>query len=348
MFITSCRQAKLTESKGQSTVPDSTGIQIVKQQAGPYFLLKNSDDKLSLNKFEEDTIVAVGQYNVNSHSIYTTDGKSRLAVLDNTNNCIRLYDIDIAADTVLDIPYQLNASCILMNEEYIFVGGGLQDEMLIGYHLESKQWLKLEIPDNMRFPGKEIDDLLLNGNLLIAIDNIITPKYVLFYRLDGSSKTDLVDVKRLKHNGTYESIKKGRLSAKYFGLMSSTSSGYSGQSSHVTVYRGLDLKEGFSLSTHERGQYGYLTINDFSIVNETVWIAYKEKGLGKLLIDDRWLTRDAEDTFVGNARVDISNIQFEAFPNEEIEHLTLIPNTNKVILTIKKAGTENRRFEIKE
>src|SRR5690606_2462099 len=93
IVVTSCLHSQPTDSDEQSTEIDSTEIQIVEEQEGAYFLLKNSDDKLSLKKYEEDKIVSLGQYDININSIYTSDGQTLVAVLDTTLNSIRLYDI---------------------------------------------------------------------------------------------------------------------------------------------------------------------------------------------------------------------------------------------------------------
>ncbi|MFD2556313.1 hypothetical protein [Sphingobacterium tabacisoli] len=348
--LASCLQSQPTDSQDHVVAIDSTAFPISAQQQGAYFLLTSSEDKLSLNKYQEDKIVSLGQYDININSIYTSDGQSRVAVLDTTSNRVRLYDIELASDTTLRIPYHLNPKCILINGDYLFVGGGLVDEMLIGYHLESKKWFKLDIPDHMRYRGKEIDDLILNGDQLIAIDNIILPKYVLFYILEEGAQVSLIDTKLLKSNGPYESIKKGRLSAKYFGLMSDTESGYTGLHSHITIYKGIGMKEAFSVSTSGRDRLGYLEINDFVIVGNTAWIAYKGKGLGKLPINDSWFVKDEEEGEMVSdiAIVDISNVQFEQFADQEIEHITQIPNTQKIVLTLNKNGVNKRQYLIKE
>lgn len=66
-------------------------------------MLKSSEDKLSLNKYQEDKIASLGQYDININSIYTSDGQARVTVLDTMGNCIRLYDIELTSDTTLHI-----------------------------------------------------------------------------------------------------------------------------------------------------------------------------------------------------------------------------------------------------
>ncbi|MBL1411431.1 hypothetical protein [Sphingobacterium faecale] len=92
----------------------------------------------------------------------------------------------------------------------------------------------------------------------------------------------------------------------------------------------------------------YLSCDQFCVY--TAWIAYKGKGLGKLLINDSWFVKDEEEgeMISGNAIVDISHVQFEQFTDQEIEQLTQIPNTQKIVLTLSKKGVKKRQYLIKE
>src|SRR5690606_14964784 len=118
------------------------------------------------------------------------------------------------------IPFGIKPKSILLNEHNLLIGGEMGNEILVQYNLQSKRWYNLQIPKEVMFPGKAIDDLVVNDSLLIAIDDIVMPKYVLFYKLKPQGKLELSHFKELKSNGAYESIFQARITDKHFGLIS--------------------------------------------------------------------------------------------------------------------------------
>lgn len=307
-------------------------------KGGDYFLLLNDRKSISLNGFENNTIKQIRTFPVKKESIYTTDHKTRVAIVDTANNNIRLYDLKTSQETKLSIPFDIRPETVLLNDDNLFIGGEMGKEMLVQYHIKSGQWYQLEIPEEIRFPGKAIDDLVVNDSLLLAIDNIIMPKYVLFYRLHPANKPVFSHFKKLKSNGAYEHIYQGRLSGNYFGLISETSSGYVGTTGHITIYQNIDLKESFSVSSNQQDK-DYHTFNDFVIIEDKVVIASKEKGLGVFDIEQSYFkASDGSGNRLFNADVGTSKIRYTAYKNEMIRKLTLLPNTKKIILTL-----ENKR-----
>lgn len=207
---------------------------------------------------------------------------------------------------------------------------------------------KLEVPEEVKMWGKAVDDLVINDSLLIAIDNIIMPKYVLFYNLKPEGKLELSHFKDLKSNGAYESIHQGRITKKYLGLISNTYSGYVGSTEHITIYSNLELTSSFAISSNQQDNEDYHTFNDFVIIGDRIIIASKENGLGILEIKssyfkdyDEYKNRDF------NTRVSTSKIKYLNYKNEIVIKITIIPNTDFVVLTIQDKKGKIRN-EIKE
>jgi|SRR5690554_1227560 len=278
---------------------------------GKYFLLLDETKKVSINSFIDNQIKKHKTYSISKKCIYTTDQEDRVAILDTVKNIVTLFNIETSEEFKLEIPFDIKPKAILLNNENLFIGGERGKEMLVQYHLKNKKWYQLQIPIEVMFPGKAIDDLVVNDSLLIAIDNIVMPKYVLFYRLNSNSKLEFSNFKKLKSNGAYESISQGRINKEYFGLISGTYSGYIGASEHITIYKDLKLTSSFALSSNQQDN-NYQTFTDFVIIKDKVIIASKEKGLGVFEIKDTYFSETDEYKNIGfNSRVKTSKIKYE-------------------------------------
>jgi hypothetical protein len=154
-----------------------------------YFLLHKSENIISLNTYENYERNEIRFFTILEKSLMATDKKERVVILDTSKNTITIYDIHSSNEIELLIPYNINPKTIFLNDDNIFIGGAMRSaELLIQYHIESNSWYKLDIPEEVTVWGKAIDDLVINENYLIAIDNIVMPKYILFYYLNTTGK----------------------------------------------------------------------------------------------------------------------------------------------------------------
>lgn len=305
------------------------------QKNGNLFLLLKDKRTISINSFENDKINEIKTFAISEKSIYTTDQKERVAILDTAKNDITIFDINSSNQIKLSIPFEIKPKTVLLNNDNIFIGGEMGKEILIQYHLKNEKWYQLEIPSEVVFFGKAVDDLVVNDSLLIAIDNIVMPKYVLFYRLNLNSKLELSHYKGLKHNGAYESIHQGRITDKYLGLLSSTYSGYVGETNHITIYDNLELTSSFAISSNQNDK-DYHTFTDILIVKDKILIASKEKGLGVFEIKTSYFKKsDNYGNNDSNPRESTSKIKYSKYNNQVVIKLTFIPNTNNVIVTLE-------------
>lgn len=309
---------------------------------GNLFLLRQDKKTISINSFENDEIKLIKTFAITEKSIYTTDQESRVVVLDTAKNNLSLFDTKTESRSELKIPFDLKPKTILLNDENLFIGGEMGKEMLVQYNLKSQEWYTLQIPIEVMFPGKAIDDLVIKDSLLIAIDNIIMPKYVLFYNLRAKGILDLSHFKELKSNGAYESIHQGRITENYFGLISGTYSGYVGATEHITVYDNLKLENSFALSSNEQ-EKDYHTFTDFVIIGNKIVIASKENGIGLFQIKNSYFKdSDKYRNSDFNSTVSTSKIKYVKIKNETVTKITIIPNTNKIVLTL-----ENKKGRIR-
>ena len=319
-----------------------------------YFLLLKDKETISLNTYKNSKIKEHKTFAITEKSIYATDQKRRVVILDTAQNAVVLYEIQTSKEIRLSIPFTIMPKSILLNNDNLFIGGEIDGYwgkiILIQYHIQSGKWYQLDIPEDIyKYDGKAIDDLVVNDSLLIAIDNQILPKYILFYRLNATDKLVFSHFRELKPNEPNEDILKCRNTPEYLGLMSRACT-LRGNFDCIAIYKDLDLKSCFAISLKSEWGDDLPKINDFLLTGDKLLIAHKEKGLGIFEINDSYFkTQQIEYDDAGipvyddiTFKVDPDKINYIPFENEEIIRLTLIPDDTKVILTIR-----NKRGEIR-
>lgn len=298
---------------------------------GNLFLLQKKRKTYSINLFQNDKINEIKTFSISKKSIIATDQKERVAVLDTVKNEIQLFDIHASRETKLSIPFDIKPKSILINQHNLFVGGEMGKELLVQYHLKSKKWFKLKIPKEVMSYGKAVDDLVLNDSLLIAVDNIIIPKYILYYKLNSTDKLEYSHFKELKSNSSYESIHKARITENYLGLLSTTMN-WGTQREHITLYSDLKLLKSFAISTEYKGKWSF---NDILIFDNKLFVANSFKGFGVLGIKENYFKESKHEHDIFNENIDENLINYKKYRNREIIKLTKIPREQKIVLTIK-------------
>lgn len=305
---------------------------------GNLFILPKSKNRISVNNIENDNLNELKSFSINKNSIYATDQQSKVGIINTSKNAILLFDIKTSKKSKISIPYDIKPKSILINQENIFVGGEMGKEMLVQYNFKDEIWYQLEIPDEIAYKGKAVDDIVINDSLLIAIDNIITPKYVLYYNLNSKEKLKLSHFNELKSNSSYESIHQARITNKYLGLYSTTMN-WGTISEHITIYADLELKKSFAISVD---YYEKNTFNDFIILDEKLYIANRLKGLGILTIDNIFFKESKDEFDIFNYRIDEKLIKYKKYSGEEIVKITKVPFQQKFILTLKNKNSKYR------
>ena len=148
----------------------------------------------------------------------------------------------------LRMPEGYTAGCLLFHRQVLFVGGECGEEVIGSFDFARPEpkWMPLEVPKQFQKHGKRIDDLLLDGVHLIAVDNIVFPKYLLRYDISSPRAPRLIGVSDLGPHGVYEHIACGAVGNTWLALLS-TSFGMGGG------YAFLSL-----LNRHDFGEHGWL------------------------------------------------------------------------------------------
>lgn len=131
----------------------------------------------------------------------------------------------------------------IAHENHLFAGGQLDSEVVGFFDLNDPQcsWQQMEVPQSMRASGKAIDDLVIDGNRLIAIDNLLIPKFLLVYDIANPSRPKFLKYETFAH-GTYEEAIMGAAGHQWMAVLSSSVSEV-GCFEHISIWRLSNLTE---------------------------------------------------------------------------------------------------------
>jgi len=245
-------------------------------------------------------IVSKGRIDFPITSLFDISEIGDIATLDTAQN--RLLITNISKDNFntniekVVFPKGIKPISIKIHGSDIFVGGDFGKEKIYRYNMTEKEWSKIAIPPEIMSLGKSVDDFLIYSDTLIALDNLVMPKYLLFYSLKEPDDISLINSYEVPPNGTYEQLHRILLKEDYFAILSTTSSGYTGGASHVTVlnknhlpdYRGYNEKLQKNIhqepETRPKGMfYG------FTISSDKKWLWFIRKRPNKDYSDTHWI-----------------------------------------------------------
>lgn len=149
-----------------------------------------------------------------SHAV-VDEASKRVAILDSMGKRAGLFQLADEApwiDRVLpfaSLPKGCKGHVCMPLGEGLLVGGSSKTgEALWWRHPEqgSEGWQVVELPAQIRRPGKAIDGLHRDGDTLIAVDDIVTPKWLLLYQIGNGDVLTLQKSVMLPPHISYEWI----------------------------------------------------------------------------------------------------------------------------------------------
>lgn len=174
-----------------------------------------------------------------------------VAVVDSNRKRIGLFELIDQAPWVQEILVfsTLPGSCVahaaLPLEGGLLVGGHAKTaEALWWRHPQQTigQWVPIDLPPAIRKPGKAIDGLHRDGRQLIAVDDIVTPKWLVIYQLEhgpGFAQERLVE---LPSHDSYERVVESFLGSQRLWCLS-RSVNYGMASTHLWGLDRVTFKE---------------------------------------------------------------------------------------------------------
>jgi hypothetical protein len=296
------------------------------------FLLMNDEKSISLNFFENGKINEMKKFDISEKSIYITDLKQRVAILDTSKNNFSLYDVESKKTTHRSVPFKIKLKSIALSNEHLFLGGKEAEKILIQYDIKNEKWYAIEKPqDSMDFVRIN-KHLIIHDDFLMVFGKWTELHDVIFYNLNSNEKIQKPVFKPLKICFTEEDINQIKTSENYLGLLTMMVH-HTGSWEVITIYSDFDFENSFSVWF--RTKRINRIFNDFLIAENKLFIADKHQGLGLIKIQKSYFKGKEHEFGIFNYRLNEKKVKFNKIKNGEILHLTKVPNESKIILTIR-------------
>lgn len=163
------------------------------------------------------------------------------------NWLIRVFKIDHDHATALDqrdfaLPAEFTPTCVCFHRDYLLVAGR-DSKRLAGYFdlgAPLGNWTFIPLPIDGWY-RKAIDALLvMDQNRIVAVDNIVYPKYLVELDVSGAPKSRrLIE---LPNHGAYEHIERAANGKRWLAILSSTGSS-GGPRRHLSIMSAKNLLE---------------------------------------------------------------------------------------------------------
>ncbi len=258
------------------------------------FVLLESDTRLSINRLVGEEIKIIKEFEINEHTHYAYDGCHYLVLADNEAGNIKVYHWSGRLFLKEEIPLEIDIVTVFTEGKNVFIGGYPGESKFLQFNIQNREWHFPYIPEVLNMSGKAIDDFVIHNNQLIAIDNIVTPKYFLFYDL---KEDDVVEYnsKFLHRHYFPEIIDKAEISPDFIGVLSTTTSGWFGYYDQVIIYP-LDNMEEKVFVLPSKELRNFEKIVDFLIYGNEIIFAYDRHGLGRIYMEEEFF-REETDIF---------------------------------------------------
>lgn len=99
------------------------------------------------------------------------------------------------------LPQGVKAHCIAMKGDHPYIG-----ERSLWLPRGPREWEHIPMPEFARGEGKRLDGLLVDGDRLVAVDDLMLPKYNLEYDISDAANPVYVGSQHIRPNISYERI----------------------------------------------------------------------------------------------------------------------------------------------
>lgn len=316
----------------------------------PIFLLPKGEIMMTA-KMKDGEIHLLKKTLFPSDKRYAISNSGLTACLDRTKKII-IYgqlteDGDFDYVKVLPFPSIISPKSICVVKDHLVLGGEnnhefLNDinshELVVSYSIREDKFTPVDMP--YKGYDKCIDDLLVSGSKIIAVDNIVYPKYLLEYDFQNPSYPHLIKSFNLPENGTYESIHKGSQNENFLALISS-SFGMDGGGRYVNVFRIGDysnyirLSQWYGVANDDEEQEKKYYWRDILLVphKNVLLISSNDDGVGVYFLQDE-LFQEADNE-------DSDSIVYVNNWDKKVVKLLLPPNDSENVIAIFEEGEED-------
>ncbi len=303
---------------------------------------------------DEQDITVISKIEIPYNTISKIVDNKTVVTLDKNNQQLLLHNINGSFIESIDVPFGLAMN---VKGNIVYIGGNAREGevcYMLDLSVKEHSLTNINLPVPMAW-GKAVDDILILGNKMLLIDNIVYPKYTFEYDISVPNKPVWVETIELPHHRAYENIIKGDINENWMIYLSTSSSGWTGDEAHITIegkYNNIissSKKESIldiclvndKLYVLTDIGLGYFDLNKAEIeLDDIIFIEHQNVADRIIKIDDRKLLlvspydyelldlnnlqytgESIEERFWSYGSLDLSDRDLEEFPLDKIRHL---------------------------
>jgi hypothetical protein len=174
------------------------------------------------------------------------------------------------------LPKGVEAHCLALKGSQVYVG-----DRGLWLPLEEGGWEQFEVPEFASGHGKRLDGLIVDGNRLIAVDNIVFPKWNLEYDIHTPERPVYQSAGSIPANYSYERIFAAAGGRRWFATLSN-GVGRGGSFSFCTLFEMETLEKAFALrfsrESRRRGKGEILSLETAVFLQDVLCAACRVEG----------------------------------------------------------------------
>ena len=189
------------------------------------FAIRTDDGGLALGRLRAGRPEVVQPLPVEEAVAWTwATSQNHLGVLDMKGK--RLVVFDREGETLVRRPDPPTLSkrsiglCLVVDEQTVYIGGGTRKGPESMWQYDGSNLVPVPLPAGVGAAGKGLDHLFIDGDRLVAVDDIVLPKFILTFRLQFEKLPQGVSATRLEQHNSYERVSGGATGRSVFALYS--------------------------------------------------------------------------------------------------------------------------------
>ncbi len=219
----------------------------------------------------DNTVKILHKFDIPYNSISKIIDNKIIVTLDKSNKQLLLHTIDGVFIKSIKVPFGLAMN---VKESVVFIGGnanGGEVCYMVDSDSEDQVLQNINLPVPMAY-GKAVDDILILGDKMLLIDNIVFPKYTFEYDISDPNKPVWVETVKLPHNRTYENIIKGDMNKDWIIYLSSASCEEGGYVRYITCHKKRNLTFTFANIECPYDSKPVPFFKDIALINDRLYV----------------------------------------------------------------------------
>ncbi|MEC9070732.1 MAG: hypothetical protein VX938_00075 [Myxococcota bacterium] len=206
---------------------------------------------LHLYECDQEQVKSAGPFPVSHPTLWCwSDDRGHVMTVDQERKRVSAFRFDgVTFEPIMSpqtLPKGVNAHCIAMKGSQVYVGA-----QSVWVPLDEGGWEQIPMPGFARGEGKRLDGLIIDGDRLVAVDDLLLPKWNLEYDIQAPETPVYVRAMEMHPNITYERIYAATGGTRWFVTLS-RGINHGNEGSFCTLFALGNLQQAYAYPFYHR------------------------------------------------------------------------------------------------